>query len=119
MKNIITAIIKSRKNYRTTHAGRYVYDIGTKTEDPFLRNTAARNVTEDNKFELDREIASGKLLHRPDHDKPFLGACELPEVQYVNRITMLDLYQALQDKQLIPVHSIHAINLERISQRLH
>lgn len=119
LKNILSAIIKSRKNYRTTNNGRFFYDVGCAYKSPYTKNTATRQIIDDHPFEVDREVASTSLLHRMNDDSFFLSACENGHQTPVNgRVTMKDLYVALQDRNLIPCHSVYANNIERISQLL-
>lgn len=119
LKNILTAIIKSRKSFRTTNFGRFFYDVGCAYKSPYTRNSATRQVVDDHPFEVDREVSSTSLLHRTNDDSFFLAACENSHQMPVNgRVTMKDLYMALQDKNLIPCHSVFANNIERISQML-
>lgn len=114
------AIIKSRKQYRTTNCGRFDYDIGCPYKRPYIQNSATRQIIDDHPFEVDREVSSTSLLHRTDDESYFLAACEDNQQTSTNsQITMLDLYNALQDKNLIPCHSVYANNIERISQMLH
>lgn len=126
LKNIISAIIKLRKNFRTTNYGRFFYDIGCAYKEPSLLNTATRQIIDDQPFDIDRDISSiceqqqkeEEEEENSDYDE-YLTACESSQQKIeVERITMKDLYLALQDKNLIPCHSVYAINIERISQSL-
>lgn len=121
LKNIISAIIKSRKNFRTTNYGRFYYDVGYAYKDPTLINTATRQIIDDQPLDIDREISS--INEQPDTDfcdhSSYLAACESGQQKVqTERIIMHDLYVALQDKNLIPCRSVYAINIERISQSL-
>lgn len=119
LKNIISAVIKSRKNYRTTNAGRYFYDVGCANKDPCVRNTAVRQITDDEPLDIDREVSSMSTRHRTNDDEYYLAACESShQTLDVGRISILDLYLTLQDKNLIPCHSVYANNMERISYML-
>lgn len=119
LKNILTAIIKSRKNFRATNNGRFFYDVGCAYKSPYTRNTATRQIIDDHPFEVHREVASTSVLHRMHDDDFFLAACENGHQTYINnRVTMKDLYIALQDRNLIPCNSVYANNMERISQLL-
>lgn len=119
LKNILTAVIKARKHYRTTNMGRFFYDVGCTYKSPYIRNTVTRQIIDDQPFEVDREVSSTSLLHRTNDDSFFLAACENTQQTPINsRVTMKDLYTALQDKNLIPCQSVYANNIERISQLL-
>lgn len=119
LKNIISAIIKSRKNFRATNYGRFFYDVGYAYKDPSLLNTATRQIIDD-QFDIDREISSINEQQDTDYEQSsYLATCESGQQKIeVERITMDDLYLALQDKNLIPCRSVYAINIERISQSL-
>lgn len=120
MKNILTAIIKARKNYRTTGSGRFFYDVGCAYKDPLIKNTATRQIIDDHPFELNREIVLTNIQRRANDDGIFLTACEDMHQTSINGlITIIDLYNALQDRNLIPCQSIYANNIERITQQLH
>lgn len=121
LKNIISAIIKSRKNFRTTNYGRFFYDVGYAFKDPTLINTATRQTIDDQPFDIDREISSINEQSDPDYcdHSSYLATCESSQQKIeVERITMEDLYLTLQDRNLIPCRSVYAINIERISQSL-
>lgn len=119
LKNIISAVIKSRKNFRTTNSGRYYYDVGCPYKDVSLRNTAIRQIIDDEPLEVDREISSISTRHRTNDDSVYLAACEnVHQTLDVNCINVLDLYHTLQDKNLIPCHSVYTNNMERISHML-
>ncbi|XP_055371023.1 transcriptional adapter 1-like [Condylostylus longicornis] len=118
LKNILTAVITKRKHYKVNSDGKYFYDIGTPIKDPFLKNTISRQKIDDAPLELDREITSAHLLRRNNDDVIFLSACE--ELYPIRKrlITVPDLYRALQDKNIIPSHTVYAVNMERIAQML-
>lgn len=117
----MTAIIKTRKDFRTTGAGRYFYDVGGDYKHPYLRNTASRQIIDDHPIEFDKHgQPTYSILNRIYPDESFLTACETIQQKSVSgRITVVDLYHALKDKSLIPCHSVYANNIERISQSLH
>lgn len=120
MKNILTEVIKSRKNYRKTqNDGGFIYDVGCEYKNPFTRNTATRHIVDDHPFEVDREVASTSLLHRTNDESFFLAACESGNQTNDNsRITLRDLHLTLQDRNIIPCHSVYANNMERLTQAL-
>lgn len=119
LKNIITTMLLKKKHYRVTCAGNYFYDIGHPLKDPTVRNTLARQQIDDAPIEIDKAIASSNLNRQlTNDDTTFLTACEDLHHRPKRRLNILDLYKALQDKQVIPAHSVHATNMERISQML-
>lgn len=119
LKNIISAVIRKRKNSRTTNSGRYFYDVGCSYKDLSLRNTAIRQVIDDEPLEIGREVSSISTRHRTNDDFSFLAACEnVHHTLDVNCINVLDLFLTLQDKNLIPCHSVYTNNMERISHML-
>lgn len=118
LKNILTAIIRLRKHCRMTGNGAFFFDMGTMFKDPYTRNTVTRQITDDEPFEVDKEIASTNIIRRVN-DSIFLAACEDVHQQPANsRINLLDLYKALQDRNVIPCHSVYSNSIERISQML-
>lgn len=96
-----------------------MYDFGIPLKDPFIRNTASKQIIDDHPFEIDKEISSTNMMRRINDESIFLSACEnLYDPPVKGRITVLDLYKALQDRNVIPCHSVYANNIERISQML-
>lgn len=120
LKNIITAILVKRKHYRVTGGGSFVYDIGLPLADPTLRTTLQRQHIDDSPLEIDKTITSMSIV-QPDKrdDILFVNRCEDLTARPRRRINILDLYRTLNDRQIIPSHSVHSINMERISQMLH
>lgn len=106
-------MILNKKHCRITGGGSYFYDIGHTLKDPSIRNTLSRQQIDDAPIDIDKTVAPKNL------NREFLSACEQVYPTPKRRITILDLYKALRDKNIIPVHSVHAINVERISQMLH
>lgn len=119
MKNILTAIVKTRKFYRTTPGSRFSYDFGAAVRDPAQRNTSARKIVDDYPMEIDKEIVSTNLMRRYNDDIAFVASCEDVHVKAVKpKIHLIDLFRALQDRNLIPCHSVYSINIERIAHML-
>lgn len=59
--------------------------------------------------------------YKLDSNKLFLVKLYLTVFRYPvprRRITTLDLYKALMDKNVIPSHSVYSINIEKISSML-
>lgn len=108
-----------RKNYRVTCAGTYFYDVGHPLKDPTLCNTTSRQQIDDAPVEIDKNISLSNQNRPPvNDDSIFLTACEEVYHRPRRRINIVDLYNVLQDRQIVPAHSVHAINVERISQML-
>lgn len=109
-------MLLKKKSCRTTCGGTYFYDIGHPAKDITLRNTLARSKIDDAPIEIDRDI----VCHRPNNSEnsTFLSVCEELYPIRRKRITILDVHRALMDKNVIPNHSVHSINMERISHML-
>lgn len=121
MKNILTEVVKLRKSFRTTNDGHFYYDLGCQQKNPFTINTATRQVIDDQQ-EYEEEDSDSESLKNVtnDDDTEVLAACEAvqqpPDVDH--RITLRDLYITLQDKTIIPIHSVYALTMERITLAL-
>lgn len=119
LKNILMAILMKRKGYKTTSGGEFAYDFGAPVKDIFTRNTVTRAKIDDSPIELDKEITSMNLPMRVSDSTVVLAGCEELYHRPQKRITTLDLYLTLHnDRSVIPSHSIHSINMERISNLL-
>lgn len=118
LKNILTAILMKRKGYKTTGSGTFAYDFGAPIKDIFTRNTVTRSKIDDSPIELDKEITSMNMPRRVSDATVVLASCEEPYHRPHKRISTLDLYLTLHDRSVIPSHSIHSINMERISNLL-
>ncbi|XP_053669973.1 transcriptional adapter 1-like [Anopheles nili] len=116
LKNVLTAIITARKHYRITANGTFFYDVGCEMKHPFVRNTVTKSKIDDEPMELDREIVS--YLKTPSTDSTFLASCEQLYPTVSRKINALELYTALQDRNLISSHSVYSMNMERISSQL-
>lgn len=114
--------MKTRKHYRTTSNGNFSYDYGIPIKNPFVRNTVTRQIIDDKPFALPSVITTHSRMEpcRKENDPDLIAACEnIFQSPVKGLITTLDVYNALQDKNIIPCHSIYAPNIERISQTLH
>lgn len=118
LKNILTAILMKKKNFKTANCGSFVYDIGAPAKDICVRNTVTRQKIDDSPLELDKEITSMNLLRKTNEETVLLTDCEELYSFPRRRISLVDLYLTLQDRNIIPSHSIYSINLERISNML-
>lgn len=117
LKNIISSILLRKKHHRTTGGGTFFYDVGAQQKDLLLRNTVTRQHIDDSPIEIDRAITTWDLNRMPSNDDAtFLSACEDVYPTERRRISIQDVYNAFLDKNLIPSHSVHSRNFERISQ---
>lgn len=116
LKSIVTAVLLQRKHCRVSGTdGRFAYDIGRPMADPQLRASLVRRPAPVDDAPLDNvERSIGQ-------DAMFFSACEQVAVRRPpRRVNLLDLYRTLSgDRQLVPAHSVLALNVERIAQRLH
>ncbi|XP_061389968.1 transcriptional adapter 1-like [Musca vetustissima] len=119
LKNLISAIIMKKEHYKVTGEGSFFYDVGAPLKDPSLRNTVTRQKLDDGPLELDKEITSPNFMRRSNDDVTFLSACEEMYPKVTKEITLRDCQRAFNDHNLIPSHSVYAINMERITQMLH
>uniref|UniRef100_A0A182N5J0 HIT domain-containing protein n=1 Tax=Anopheles dirus TaxID=7168 RepID=A0A182N5J0_9DIPT len=103
LKNILTAVITARKNYRVTAKGTFYYDVGHELKHPFVRNTVTKSKIDDEPMELDREIIC--YVKTPPTDSTFLANCEQLYPTVNRKINALELYRALEDRNLISSHS--------------
>eukprot|EP00099_Drosophila_melanogaster_P024839 NP_723703.1 transcriptional adaptor 1-2 [Drosophila melanogaster] len=119
LKDLLSAIIKKRKHYKTSGEGNFYYDVGAPLRDPSLRNTVTRQKVDDTPLELDKELNTANFMRRQNDDVTFLSACE--EVQPTERtvITLKDCQLALRDRNLIGSHAVYSINMERLNMMMH
>lgn len=88
-------------------------------KDPYARNSGTRQKIDDDPLEVDKEISLTTMRSDKNSDKVFLTACETARALPVRkRINALDLFNALQDRSLIPNHTVYSTNIERVSQLL-
>lgn len=76
LKDLLSAIIKKRKHYKTSGEGNFYYDVGAPLRDPSLRNTVTRQKVDDTPLELDKELNTANFMRRQNDDVTFLSACE-------------------------------------------
>nr|XP_040241545.2 transcriptional adapter 1-like [Anopheles coluzzii] len=116
LKNILSAVIMARKHYRVTANGTFYYDVGRGMDPMDVRNTVTKTKIDDEPMELDREILC--YVKTPPTDSTFLASCENLYPSVSRKINALELYRALQDRNLISSHSVYSMNIERISSQL-
>ncbi|XP_073828836.1 transcriptional adapter 1-like [Musca autumnalis] len=119
LKNLISTIIMKKEHYKVTGEGSFFYDVGAPIKDPSLRNTVTRQKLDDGPLELDKEITSPNFMRRSNDDVTFLSACEEIYPKGRKEITLKDCQRAFNDHNLIPSHSVYAINMERLTQMMH
>ncbi|XP_062121283.1 transcriptional adapter 1-like [Drosophila sulfurigaster albostrigata] len=119
LKDLLSAIIKKRKHYKTSGEGNFYYDVGAQLRDPSLRNTVTRQKVDDTPLEHDKELNTANFMRRQNDDIVFLSACEqvLPCERTV--ITLKDCQLAFQDRNLIGSHAVYSINKERLNMMMH
>ncbi|ELT92993.1 hypothetical protein CAPTEDRAFT_220509 [Capitella teleta] len=115
----------AKRNAYKLREGKFCHSVGTQVPQPFLRNSADIYETTD-----DGEVTSftSTGLHVPSL-KPSIEAglreasvqltasSPMPLTKYP--VNLFDLYSALKVKKAaIPCHSVYALNMERISNRL-
>lgn len=76
LKDLLAAIIKKRKHYKTSGEGNFYYDVGAQLRDPSLRNTVTRQKVDDTPLEHDKELNTANFMRRQNDDIVFLSACE-------------------------------------------
>ncbi|XP_005192142.2 transcriptional adapter 1 [Musca domestica] len=119
LKNLISAIIMKKEHYKVTGEGSFFFDVGAPLKDPSLRNTVTRQKLDDGPLELDKEITSPNFMRRTNDDVTFLSACEELYHKSSKKITLKDCQRAFNDHNLIPSHSVYAINMEKLTQMMH
>ncbi|XP_017107368.2 transcriptional adapter 1 [Drosophila bipectinata] len=119
LKDLLSAIIKKRKHYKTSGEGNFYYDVGAPLRDPSLRNTVTRQKVDDTPLELDKELNTANFMRRQNDDVVFLSACEeiVPSERTV--ITLKDCQLAFRDRNLIGSHAVYSINMERLNMMMH
>lgn len=105
LKNILSHCIRQKKYYRVTSDKKFYYDIGCEQKDPSIRNTITRQ-----KIDLEYPTIEKKATD----DSIYLSAHE-DTFQPRRKISLLDIYKTLQDKNVIPSHSISMLTVERIT----
>ncbi|ALC38598.1 Ada1-2, partial [Drosophila busckii] len=119
LKDLISAIIKKRKHYKTSGEGNFYYDVGAQLRDPSLRNTVTRQKVDDTPLEHDKELNTANFMRRQNDDIVFLSACEQVEPTERTVITLRDCQHAFRDRNLIGSHAIYSINMERLNMMMH
>lgn len=105
LKNILSHCIRQKKHYRVTSDKKFYYDVGCELKDPTVRNTITRQ-------KVDLEMPT--IEKKPADDSLYLSAHE--DVVHLRRkISLMDIYKTLRDKNVIPSHSIAMLSIERLT----
>lgn len=105
LKNILSSCIRQRKHYRITSNKRFYYDVGCEMKDPTVRNTITRQKLDSEVPTIEKKIADDSL---------YLSAHE--ETSHLRRkISLMDIFKTLRDKNVIPSHSIAMLSIERLT----
>lgn len=105
LKNILSHCIRQRKNYRVTSDKKFYYDVGCEFKNLDVRNTVTRQ-------KIDSEIPT--IERKAQDDSIYLSAHEDTSHQR-RKISLLDIYKTLSDKNVIPSHSISILSIERLT----
>lgn len=101
LKNILSSCIRQRKHYRITSNKKFYYDVGCELKDPTLTRQ---------KLDLEIPTIEKKLAD----DSVYLSAHE--ETMHLRRkISLMDIFKTLHDKNVVPSHSIAMLSIERLT----
>ncbi|KAK4025290.1 transcriptional adapter 1 [Daphnia magna] len=127
LRELIVAIVTNRKGYRIRE-NKVIYSIGQPTLNPWLHNSWSVHDSTSNSYgteisqlaEPPHVPAIPQTIQNAERDSAFYLACTSEQVTSLQPISVLDVFQTLQvKKSVIPWHTVHAVNMERISQRLY
>jgi transcriptional adapter 1 len=105
LKNILSHCIRQRKHFRVTSDKKFYFDVGCEFKDPTIRNTLTRQ-------KIDFEVP--QIERKNQDDSNYLAAHQ--ETSHSKRkISLIDIYKSLQDKNVIPSHSISLLSIERLT----
>lgn len=105
LKNILSHCIRQRKHYRVTSDKKFYFDVGCEQKDPTIRSTITRQ-----KIDLEYPTIEKKAAD----DSIYLSAHE-DSSRLRHKISLLDIYKTLRDKNVIPSHSISMLSIERLT----
>lgn len=108
LKNILSHCIRQRKHYRMTSDKKFYYDVGCEMKDLNVRSTITRQ-------KIDSEMPT--IEKKSADDSIFLSAYE-DSSRLRKKISLMDLYKTLRDKNVIPSHSISMLSIERLTTNL-
>lgn len=105
LKNILTHCIMRRKHFKVTSDRKFYYDLGSEIKDPAVRNTMTR-------VKNDQEVP---VIERKASDEAsYVSSFEDFSVRK-KKISLLDVYRTLKDKNVIPCYSVAILAMERIT----
>jgi transcriptional adapter 1 len=105
LKNILTHTIMKRKHFKVTADKKFYFDLGCEIKDPTVRNSMTR-------VKVDQEVP---VVERKASDEAnFVSSFEDFNVRR-KKISLLDVYRTLKDKNVIPCHSVAMMAIERIT----
>lgn len=108
LKNILSHCIRQRRHYKVTSDKKFYYDIGCELKDPTVRNTMSR-------VKIDDEAP---MIERKAVDEPnYVTAYEDYAVSR-KKISLMDIYKTLRDRNVIPCHSVAMMAIERITMMI-
>lgn len=105
LKNILSKCIRQKKHFKITSDRKFYYDVGCEFKDPTLRNTVTKQ-------KLDMDVMQ---VERRNQDESSYYSTHDSSSTPKHRITLMDIYKTLQDKNLIPSHSISLLSIERLT----
>lgn len=105
LKNILSKCIRQKKHFKISSDRKFYYDVGCEFKDPTLRNTVTKQ-------KLDMDVMQ---VERRNQDESSYYSTHDSSSTPKHRITLMDIYKTLQDKNLIPSHSISLLSIERLT----
>lgn len=105
LKNILSKCIRMKKHFKITSDRKFYFDVGCEFKDPTVRNTVTKQ-------KLDQDILT---IERRNQDESSYFSTHDTSSNPKHKITLLDIYKTLQDKNLIPSHSISLLSIERLT----
>lgn len=105
LKNILSHCIRQRKHFRVTSDKKFYFDVGCEFKDPTIRNTLTRQ-------KIDLEVPP---IERKNPDDSNYFSAHQESFNSKKKISLLDIYKSLQDKNVIPSHSISLLSIERLT----
>ena len=105
LKNILSHCIRQRKHYRVTSDKKFYYDVGCEQKDLTVRNTITRQKIDLEYPTIEKKAADDSILLSAHENTSHLR----------RKISLFDIYKTLQDKNVIPSHSISMLSIERLT----
>lgn len=105
LKNILSHCIRQKKHYRITSDKKFYYDVGCELKDLTVRNTLTRQ-------KIDMEPPT--IEKKPADDIAYMSAYEGTSHKH-RKISLMDIYKTLQDRNVVPSHSIAMLTIERLT----